>query len=227
MAQSQISVLGENELISALIYPDSSRWIKPLVQSIFNKEEAYAIFNMCISSFPSENKLLWRCTNDGNFLLKSAYYFQLDLDCRFPPSSAPRDPLLVNMWPKVWYSNMPPVEKNFIIPTRSNLKLNYVLQMDNCPVCIFELETITHILWECPLAKDVWSPWSNTIQKSNLFDFTCMDLVLQMENYLYEFELFLFIVRQLWLRRSKFIFEGVFQPPSQLFQLTTRSLEEC
>lgn len=61
--QSQISVLGENYLVSAHILPGTTVWNKSLVL-VFNEDGAEMILDMSISPLSSEDRIVWRCTND-------------------------------------------------------------------------------------------------------------------------------------------------------------------
>ena len=53
-----------------------------------------------------------------------------------------------------------------ILPTRVNLARMKNLEDAFCEVCKTALETGIHVLWECPVAQDVWSGSLVRLQKS-------------------------------------------------------------
>jgi hypothetical protein len=44
------------------------------------------------------------------------------------------------------------------------------VQDELCPICVREVETVEHVLWECAVAQDVWSSSS---KKLLLHKFNC------------------------------------------------------
>ncbi|XP_062145914.1 uncharacterized protein LOC133853906 [Alnus glutinosa] len=81
---------------------------------------------------------------------------------------------LQKSWNLIWGLNVPYPVKMFtwrachnILPTRSNQKKGIALD----PLCLFcqtELETVRHVLWDCPSTSDVWGACDRKIQKSNV-----------------------------------------------------------
>ena len=52
-----------------------------------------------------------------------------------------------------------------IFPTRDNLVLRKIVEDDGCMLCSRRAETGIHALWECAVAKDVWSGSVIRLQK--------------------------------------------------------------
>jgi hypothetical protein len=46
---------------------------------------------------------------------------------------------------------------NNSLPSKLNLFCPHVVEDPLCTVCGQERESVTHILWECPLARNVWA----------------------------------------------------------------------
>jgi hypothetical protein len=53
-----------------------------------------------------------------------------------------------------------------ILPTKENLNKRGIASDPLCPVCGLVPETMGHVLWSCPAAKDVWLENMMRIQKS-------------------------------------------------------------
>ena len=68
------------------------------------------------------------------------------------------------VWNKIWSLNVPPKVRTFLwracsncLPTRDNLHQRRVSVEPHCEICHHKSETVSHILWECPLARNVWA----------------------------------------------------------------------
>ena len=75
-------------------------------------------------------------------------------------------------WKKLWTLNVPPKVRTFMwracsknLPIRDNLCRRKVHVTKVCGLCQQKPKTIGHILWECPLAKNVWALVKGKIQK--------------------------------------------------------------
>lgn len=75
-------------------------------------------------------------------------------------------------WKKFWTLNVPLKVRTFMwrtcsnnLPTRDNLRRRKVHVTEGCGLCQQTLETTGHILWECPLARNVWALVKGKIQK--------------------------------------------------------------
>ncbi|KAK9983531.1 hypothetical protein SO802_033056 [Lithocarpus litseifolius] len=50
-------------------------------------------------------------------------------------------------------------------PTPANLQSHKVKVDAHCAICRLHEETVSHILWECPFATNVWAPFRGKVQK--------------------------------------------------------------
>ncbi|XP_042952141.1 uncharacterized protein LOC122289229 [Carya illinoinensis] len=85
-------------------------------------------------------------------------------------------------WSSLWSLNIPNATKVFLwraclnaLPTRANLKVRKVVEDTACPICSQPSETIEHVLWECPSARDVWSMSSRKFQKASIGSFSLVE----------------------------------------------------
>lgn len=76
------------------------------------------------------------------------------------------------VWRSLWALNILPKVWNFlwkactnILPTRANLQKRKVTVDPHCTICRHHEETVSHILWECPLARNVWALVRGKLQK--------------------------------------------------------------
>lgn len=71
---------------SYLINQSTNLWNSYLVDSLFPPQEASTIKGIPLSRFPTADILYWSLENNGNFLVKSAYWFlSLDVTQLDPP----------------------------------------------------------------------------------------------------------------------------------------------
>jgi len=77
-----------------------------------------------------------------------------------------------------------------------------------CPCCEFEDETILHVLWECPAAKDKCSCSAPDFKA--LFEYVMNRFTKE------QLALMAVICRRIWLRRNSLIVEGTFLHPNTL-----------
>ena len=82
-------------------------------------------------------------------------------------------------------------------------------------MCGLAPETVGHVLWSCPAAKDVWLGNMVKIQKTTCDEDDFINIVEKLMGRLGEEEMqqFVFVARQVWFRRNKFVFEDEFNSP--------------
>jgi hypothetical protein len=56
------------------------------------------------------------------------------------------------------------------MPTIVNLLKQGITDDPMCPICLRKKETVSHALWMCPSARDVWSECNMKIQKCPSFE---------------------------------------------------------
>ena len=116
-----------------------------------------------LSMTASQDKLIWKENSAKLFTVKSAYQIALKLKekNRVEHSRAVTNQAL---WKKIWTLKTPPKVKMFvrracsnILPTRENLHGRKMKIDPQCEICCQKPESIGHLLWECPLARNVWA----------------------------------------------------------------------
>jgi hypothetical protein len=72
MVQYPRTVLGEDVRVANLIDDDTKFWNTQLLDTMFSPEEAKVIKGIPISPIQVKDRLIWRCTSNGVFSVRSA-----------------------------------------------------------------------------------------------------------------------------------------------------------
>jgi hypothetical protein len=154
-----------SNLLSSYVsdYIVNGHWNIPLQLSQSFTTLSNIVHQVSLPMQPTQDKLLWRHTDDGDLQLKEAYNFKLQH--------------LQDMhWAKViWSSDIPP-SKSFLvwrlmhgkIPTDENLMLKGCLIPSMCNLCSKHVESSFHLFFECDFAIKIWSWFAG-----------CLNMVLQ------------------------------------------------
>ena len=184
--QSPISCFDPKESVSALIDHEAKTWKSDLIDQIFLQSEAEIIRQIPISLCNSPDKVIWRCTSNGIFSVRSAYHLQLELHQRAKGQHS-QTPVGSENWNKLWRIKVPNAEKLFLwkachnsLPTKLNLFKRKVVNEPWCPICNQHEESVEHVLWECEAARDVWCLCSLKLQKQCLNQFSFRSLLMHM-----------------------------------------------
>jgi hypothetical protein len=224
----------ENMFVSNLINMEDRQWNKPLISSIFLPTDVEAILSIPLSPFLHRDRLIWRCTRNGVFTVKSAYHLGMTMKGQLlPECSEKKDP--ANIWKICWNLNVPNAVKMFLwrashnsLPTKTNLFRRGVCDNSLCPICMREDETVAHVYWVCPAANDVWGGCKIKLQKCNIggsdFGQIFQDVVSRCDRA--EVELFATVARRIWLRRNDFIHGGNFMHPTHMLINSEKALIE-
>jgi ribonuclease HI len=232
--QSPPSVIEENATVSHLIDERDHVWKPGLLNRIFSAEERELIYSIPISTTEQEDRQIWRGNARGTFSVKSAYYIQKEWELSQGAESSTQG-RHSKIWKKLWKLQLPNVEKlcfwracQNILPTRENLCRRKVITDPSCPVCGLEEETICHVLWQCPAARDVWSGGCIKVQKCNFEDSDFLRVAegILEKCELEEFQNFVAIVRRLWLRRNDILHGGSFTSPATIILKAKVSIQE-
>jgi hypothetical protein len=166
------------------------------------------------SSNPLSNDLVvWAFSSNGAFSLHSAYLLLKGLVPANP------SPSLSTSW--IWKAGITPRIKFFLclcfhnsLPTCDVLVHRGISLNQGCSLCHSLLETITHVLRDCPVAHGFWLklgiPSSITIFFTTSFscwlENNCTSAAHSLQHCLPWKILFPFAIWQLWLHRNQFLF---------------------
>jgi hypothetical protein len=179
---------------------------------------------LALCSGRQEDKLIWVGSKNGIFFVRSAYHLAKESDeaergcCSFSDRTR-------GLWKAVWSLKVSRVVHHFlwkayndILPTKEKLHKRGITADASCPVCGLEKETVSHILWSCESAKDLWSECCRVIQKCSSIEVgfsSLFEILLEKLNE-EEMQLMVGVARQIWLKRNVVVFGGEFLSPSAL-----------
>ena len=167
---------GEPDLelkVSDLIDEDTRQWDRGKIHALFTARTRTEILALPLNNLQAQDSPIWMENKARTFSVKTAYHVALWLKQQqvVEHSKARLDK---STWKKIRTLNVPPKVRNFIwracsdcLPTRANLHRRKVHVEVVCGLCQQKLETTGHILWEYPLARNVWALVKGKIQKCN------------------------------------------------------------
>ena len=167
-----------------------------------------------LGNLSSRDKLVWKENKAKVFSIKTAYQVALRLH---HPHAGEHSLATMDqkIWKRIWSINVPPKVRTFvwwacshILLTKANLFHKKVPVDPLCSACGQADETMAHILWECPLARNVWVLVWGRIQKTNSSTTSFFLLTRQMMERLSkkEFETWTMVVWSLWNARNRMHF---------------------
>jgi ribonuclease HI len=112
--------------------------------------------------------------------------------------------------------------------SKENLFHRRVVGDQICPICTIEIESVLHILWECPAVVDVWSSGPKSLQKCSggAVNLSSVLETLMRRCSSVDIELWAVMAKKLWLRRNSLVFGGGFISPNQLMREAIISIED-
>jgi hypothetical protein len=126
---------------------------------------------------------------------------------------------LKGLWQAVWSIKIPRVVQHFlwkacndILPIKERLYRKGTTTDDLCPICGREMEIVSHVIWSCQSARDVWSECCRTIQKCSIVEGDFPSIFTTLSGKLNDEEMHMMarVARQIWMRRNTVVFEGEF-----------------
>ncbi|KAF5470817.1 hypothetical protein F2P56_011306 [Juglans regia] len=213
--------------VKELIDGDTKTWKTKLVKDILNEEEAILVCSLPISSSGLPDKLIWAHTKTGQFDVKSTYHLEL---CRKNREKREVSKSGTENWKVLLQLNVPGVVKMFLwkamnncLPIKFYLSCRKIVKDYFCPICKMQKETVSHALWSCGGAMDVWADNLSPVQKWASIEKDIQELWADWCNKLKreELELTTVVLRRFWMRRNSFVFENKFEGPDVIFRQAT------
>lgn len=160
--------------------------------------------------------MAWHFTKNGVFSTRSAYFLELNATKQKNASSS--DTSVRDVWTKLWRAKTPTKVKNFGwralhsgIAVYANLKVRGYKCDQMCPLRGEAAKNTIHRLVTCPEAKWVWKASPLRIEVKPDLKCSFKEWCDHFANLIDDdkwWALFWFIVWHIWLRRSKWVFEG-------------------
>ena len=150
--------------VSDLINHVTGEWDEELIRDNFWHIDAERILQIPIYHHETEDFVAWHLTKNGIFSVRSAYYKQWE-DCygdnAGPAATSPST--IHPVWKKLWSLKVPSKIKIFLwhrlnnaIPCQCVLANRHIGTSSQCPVCRVHAEDISHAIFKCPRAGEIW-----------------------------------------------------------------------
>ena len=115
-------------------------------------------------SVTGTTRAIWNATPSGMYSVQSGYTcFEADLQTLVEGESSCSQSRR-QVWRKFWKLQLPGKVKHFLwrafhdtLSTHFNLYRRKIRDLPLCTICLQDVETIPHILWQCPLAQNTWA----------------------------------------------------------------------
>ena len=149
--------------VSQLIDPVSRNWNLYMLRDLFPWKDIQLIRDTR-PMISREDSYCWSATNHGLYTVKSGY----ELSCRQVHQAsfkeAEEQPSINPLFQSIWSLFTAPKIKVFLwkvlkgaVAVEDRLRTRGLLIKDGCLMCSEENETLNHILFLCPLARQVWA----------------------------------------------------------------------
>ena len=119
---------------------------------------------------------LWVGNKNGEFTVRNAYHLTKGR-CELEEGGCSNPQFTNTPWKAIWKLKVTRAFKLFIWkasskipPTKENLFERGITTNPMCSICGINTETVGHILWNCPSARDVWLDYPKMIQKCSSDD---------------------------------------------------------
>lgn len=182
----------------------------------------------------TQDRLVWAKNKAQTFTIRSAYQVALRLKQPYHTEhSSVHDH--GKTWRRIWKLNVPPKVGTFLrrdcsgyLPTRQNLQKKQIKIKEHCELCGHRTETTSNVLWECPLAWNVWALFKGSIHKcrNEAINFFLLFQKMQQKLSPTKLEKWSIIAWMIWNARNRFYFEKVQLHLKVIFESATRLLEE-
>lgn len=121
------------------------------------EEDANAILAIPIPQRDVADRVVWTGSKNGVYNVKSGYHYWFNL--RYGTVSVPQSV----GWKRVWHLKIPQKVKVFIwrfcrniVPVRKRLSARGLRVPITCPMCLSDIEHMTHLFFDCDFAADCW-----------------------------------------------------------------------
>ncbi|XP_023642406.1 uncharacterized protein LOC111831641 [Capsella rubella] len=149
--------------VSTLIDPESKRWRVDKLRELFPPKEITLIMGIKPSINRTIDTYSWSLTKSGNYTVKSGYEAARLLSR--PSCDLPfQGPCVTALKAQAWKLKTTRKLKHLVwqcvtgcLATCQRLHFRHIGRDKECPRCGAEEETINHLFFECPPARQVWA----------------------------------------------------------------------
>lgn len=164
-----------NLKVQELFISNTKTWNHSLLNSLFQEEDVHRIMRLRPSITGSDDKLYWRYSKTGSYMVKSGYHLQRQIDTEQEesikavqhndqnqvPSSSHKN-IRNQLLQKLWKCSIPPKVKIFWwkllhngLPVTDTLRGRGCKVPLECQLCGEGSETIIHMLFKCLVTREI------------------------------------------------------------------------
>ncbi|XP_010424289.1 PREDICTED: uncharacterized protein LOC104709359 [Camelina sativa] len=211
--------------ISHLIDCQTNSWRMDVLSEHFDPVDVALIGALPLGSCPNEDSLGWHFTKNGRYTVKSGYHAaRMTIS---GPFKALGDGLeITSLLASVWKVRCPPKLHHFMwqafsgcIPVSRNLRRRGIACDLGCSRCGAEEETVNHVLFLCPPARQMWA-LSQIPVGPHCFPvesvYANMDHFLDPKSPGSHVSAFPWILWYLWKARNAKVFENITERPEEV-----------
>lgn len=138
-------------------------WDAQKIRHLFVEEDATAILGMKLN-LQREDTMVWAFSKNGMYDSQSGYkLLNLIQTIERPMTASNLPPVERNLWSNLWKVKTLPKVRHFMwralagaLAVSERLASRGINVETTCKVCQSQPETICHVLFHCPVAKEVW-----------------------------------------------------------------------
>ncbi|XP_048615701.1 uncharacterized protein LOC125588412 [Brassica napus] len=222
-------MMNLNMRVSDIINQESKEWDVGLLDDYVHPDDIPLIRSMAISSTHRRDTFCWNYTRNGQYTVKSGYWVSQNL-LKQEEEKEILEPSITKLQAFAWKLKVPRKMCHLIwqlitgqvAVTRNLVRRN--MRCDNyCPRCGEIEESVTHAIFECPPALQVWS-LSVTPTSPGIFPvasvYTNMDYLFWRKNNIIvpdqDRDPYPWIIWYIWKARNDKLFRGIDRDPLEL-----------
>ena len=203
-----------------LISFETGRWLPSMLSDNFSWSDQRVIQDIPLSQSWCQDVLYWWPNKDGVYTVRSGYWLARGGYIRAWQSQHGSE--AADRWRHLWKVEGPPKLQHFLwrackgsLAVRERLKHRHITMDALCPICEEADETITHSLFFCKYAKEIWasSELKETILQAPSSSFAGAFEWIQAKVGKENFVTFVTLCWAAWLARNTAIFETIIPQP--------------
>ena len=222
-------------MVLDLLTIETREWNIAKVEELLPELKSHFLY-LRPSILGARDSFIWPLQNSGTYTVKTGYNAIQAAKNHWTDNVGARGS---NLWNKlIWSTSLSPKLKLFLwkvgnnaLPTGENLQTRGMLSNTMC-TRIGDSESIAHILFHCPFAKEVWElgPWEHSLDTSTQNSFFEKLQFSKHQSPLPPYGLtgnaFPWICWTLWTLRNQLLFENRSQSATEVFSKALVSLKE-
>lgn len=149
--------------VGELMVNGTREWNRPLLHELFPLDEVEQIEKIRPGGRNSEDTYGWEYTKTGLYSVKSGYWVQKNVIEENLSQVQVSQPSFDSLYQAIWKTKTSPKVQHFLwkclsnsLPSAENMRHRYIAKDARCLRYDCSVESINHMLFQCPYARLVW-----------------------------------------------------------------------